>query len=138
MLKFEDALERCIDCEQSWFVRDTLDFWYPYFRNWINEKNCAIVPDGLDPFQKVIHPGIFLSCLKEWINDDYFGKIYSEDIKFSADGWQINGFKARIDITKLESLAIEGVQMLEDLRRIEKDYGLTETNIYFRFFMDIE
>ena len=87
MLKFEDALERCIDCEQSWFVKDTLDFWYPNFRNWINEKNCARVPNGMDPFQKVIHPGIFLSCLKEWINDDYFGKIYSEDIKFSDDGW---------------------------------------------------
>lgn len=83
MLEFEDALQRCKDCRKSWFIRDSLDFWYPHFRNWLNDKNCDIAPKGLDPFVKVLEAPVFESCLKRWTNDDYIGQSFREHLKYS-------------------------------------------------------
>ena len=48
------------------------------------------------------------------------------------------GFKTRIDMIYLEGLATEGLDMLVDLHRLEKDYGLHETYSFNKRFMAIE
>lgn len=85
-----------------------------------------------------MHPGLFRTCLREWIDNDRVGRSYTSDIKFDSDGKRLNGFKLRIDIYKLKSIAHEGVELLRDLRRIEDEFQVNETVSYFKRFMEIE
>lgn len=138
MLEFEDALQRCRDCSKSWFIRDSLDFWYPHFRTWLDDGGCEIAPNGLDPFLKVLDPPVFRSCLRQWTSDDYLGRSFREHLKYSQEDGALTSFKMRILMAKLDSFAVEGVKLLKDLYRIEEKYGLKDTSSYQKEFINIE
>ena len=87
---------------------------------------------------KVLDRGLFAKCLQTWLVTDYIGKAYKEHLKFNKDDGTLVGFKSRITQNKIESLAKDGVEMLKEIRRLEKDYGLDETYSYSRRHMDID
>ena len=61
-MRFEDALQRCENCETKWFKPNTLDSWFHQVRAWIDEGSCWVGLENIDPFRKTIDPEVFRNC----------------------------------------------------------------------------
>ena len=86
-MEFNDRLARCRDCSQDWNLPGSLDSWYEELRKWVEKGSCDDLPDGLDPFHKIIPNEplpYFTSCLNKFLKTDQ-GKPYEQDLKFHND-----------------------------------------------------
>jgi hypothetical protein len=75
-----------------------------------------------------VKPDKFMSCLKVFLDEPY-GSFTSNNILFSEDGNRIIGFKQSVGVVKINSTAIDGVQMLKETRKVfeqgpAKTFGL--------------
>lgn len=82
LIEFNDRLARCRDCSVDWHLPGSLDSWYIELQKWVDKGLCDKVPDGLDPFDKIIPEEEFRACLNQFL-DTNMGKPYNEDLKFS-------------------------------------------------------
>jgi len=46
---FNDRMQRCFGCSESWFAKNGLDSWFDKFKKWVDSGDCFMVPEGL-PF----------------------------------------------------------------------------------------
>ena len=81
------------------------------------------MPNGRNPFTKVIDRYKFTACFDIWLDLDPVGRAYKSDLKLGSAREGLLGYKLKIDIIVMDRLATDGVAMMEDLRRIEKSYG---------------
>ena len=130
MIELTDNLYRCRDCFKPWVKTDSLEMWHEEYRIWLDQGKCSLFPkDGLDPFYKAIDMLIFKACLNEWTKNDTLGKSYRLDMVdwFCPEMECMHGFRFKMKIKKLKGLASEGIDMLDDFRRIEGKYGIDQT-----------
>ena len=79
---------------------------------------------------KVIDRYKFTACFDIWLADDPIGRAYKTDMKIdNREG--LRGYKLKLDIIKLNRLAEDGVNMMDDMRRLE-GYGPVETYSWLR------
>ena len=79
-------------------IPETLRSWQNELRKWIERGECAFVPNGIDPFTKVVNAGLFETCLAIWLRQDAIGRTYKEDMKISTEDGRLLGFKFRVDV----------------------------------------
>ena len=77
-------MQRCRDCDESWFKKNTLNSWYESFLYWVREGECFLLDDGLDTFEKVVPAKRFYPCLRTFLSTDQ-GEAYKEEIRFSNE-----------------------------------------------------
>ena len=138
MYDFDEALHRCRGCSNDWIIPGSIRSWNHEFRNWLDEGYCAFVPDGIDPFTKVIDAGLFETCLTIWFKSDSIGRTFKEDIKISGEDGRMLGFKLRVDVVALKGLSTEGIPFMLEVQDIQNTYGLHETYSFWIRFMEIE
>ena len=51
MIDFLDKINRCFDCEETWFKNFFLwELWYPEYHKFVQRGNCLFRPEGLTIF----------------------------------------------------------------------------------------
>ena len=141
MLDFQDKLQRAYLCEEDWWERNTLRNWYTGFRNWILAGECFLQRDGIKDFDKVIDQENFWVCFNDFLLSDE-GEGQEDDMRFTEDvnvmDRRILGYKTRITAKKIQSAAIQGTQLLLDIRELEKTFGLPNTFSFAQEYLDYE
>lgn len=89
-----------------------------------------------------MRPDAFYLCLDEFLDDDA-GSSFKEMLRYSSKtdekGYRnLIGFKMTITTIKIESISSWGPDILRDIRRIEKEWGVPETYSYSETFLDFE
>ena len=70
MHDFNDKLQRCIGCNETWFKKNTLNSWYDRLYTWVERGDCFLEDEGLKPFEKVIPPENFYVCLRTYMESE--------------------------------------------------------------------
>lgn len=101
MQTFNDKLLRCYGCEQSWFLKNSLQNWYQAYLSWVDRENCFLLPKGLKPFEKTIPSEQFYVCLQTFLTTTE-GNNYKDTIRFTDEAnksdRKIIGFVNRIGV----------------------------------------
>ena len=82
MQDFNDKLQRCIDCDESWFKKNTLNMWYDRLLYWVQQGECFLEDDGLETMDRHIPPESFYVCLRTYMETDE-GEDLKDVIRFS-------------------------------------------------------
>ena len=138
MIELEDNIHRCRDCYKPWTQPNSIEMWHKEFRLWLDTGSCDQVPRGLDPFYKVINRDDFNYCLNLWFASSSTGRAYKSQMHLFSANDNLHGYRFKLDIIQLAGLASDGTKLLEDVRRITKEYGTNETYAYYRRFFEIE
>lgn len=69
-----------------------------------------------------------MGCLKQYLSTE--GKFQKENIIFDKNNEKIQGFRETIRSIKIESAAMDGVKMLQDLRSLCDESQLPGTFSY--------
>lgn len=85
MLEFDDVMTRCSGCTKTWMMPGTLESWNKELYKWIDEGKCEYVPQGYNPFTKVIEKWRYKACLDIWLKEDRIGRTYKEDLKVKVE-----------------------------------------------------
>lgn len=81
-------------------------------------------------------PEKFMTCLSEFM-DDRAGRSYKNHILWSEDKSKIVGFRQSVQAILIKSIAIDGVQLLQDIRKIT-DQGPLRTFSFNARYYDYE
>jgi len=141
MLAFNDAIERCRGCQEDWHKANTLGSWYKNFNRWVQAKDCKHQPGGIDTFEKTIQEEAFYPCLWDYLDTDD-GTQDEKNLLFTEAenprDRRLVGYKQTIQAKKIETVAVQGVKYLEDIRKIENEVGFEGTFSYAVEFLDFE
>ena len=138
---FNKALIECPECSEDWYIPGTLKSWYDNFNSWTKKGGCA--PDVLasNAADFTIPADKFNKCLDKFLNDDA-GRRYGQDLIYEGtlgqSDFKIKAFRQRAQVKKIDEVAKQGVNYLEDTRRIESDYGPEGTFSYSQDMLDYE
>lgn len=118
-----------------------MNSWYNKLVQWVSSQECKYQPEGIKTFDKIIKPEAFYPCLWEFLETSD-GKQQKKNLLFtnatSEEDQRIIGFKQTIMVKAIETVAIQGVKYLEDVRAIEQEYGLDKTYSYAVEMLDFE
>ena len=99
---------------------------------------CAAVPEGFDPFTKVIKKNDFENCLNIWVSTDRVGRTYKEDMVFSREDGRLYAFKRKFIHLGIKGLVSGGTDLLIDSQRLAAEYGQEETYAFNLTFFEME
>ena len=138
MLLYGDAVERCYYCKNPWIRQGTFNYWFKEYYWWLEQGRCSHAKAGPDPFRKTLDPINFSLCLLEWYDNDSIGATYGEDLKLDPDMMRLQGFMAYGNVKMLEGFESEGIDLVDDMNRITKWFGLPTTRATNKEFIKIE
>ena len=136
---FSEKIQACETCNQVWLSEKSFDSWYDAFKAFsqANQKTKNSACKGSwDDAQQVVVPGQYMSCLKEYLSGQ--GSAYAANVLYNADETNLKGFKIGAQAVTVDSAAVEGVQLLEDLRAIQNEFGIDRTFSFSQRYYDYE
>ena len=86
--------------------------------------------------KKLISPDLYMDCLHTFLNS-IEGRGFQSSILMSSNGVEIIGFRQTITAVFIDSAAIEGVQLLQDIRNIT-DSGPANTFSFSQEYYNYE
>ena len=141
MIEFEDRLQRCYLCKDSWFKKNTLISWYKDFNSWVSSGECTAHRAGIEPFKKVVPAHVFYPCLWEYLETN-FGILRKMDILFTDDALDerthIRAFRFILRVKKIDSTHTQGRFVITDVYSIEDEYALEGTYSFNSEYLDYE
>ena len=141
LIEFEDKLQTCYGCDEQWIKKNTLQSWYRNYNFWVSRGECFAQRSGIKPFDKVVPSEVFYTCLWEFLADD-FGSLKMKDLILNNEDFdsttKINAYKVPVQIKKIDSVASQGVKILNDIRLLEATYGPEGTYSYAVEYLDFE
>lgn len=110
---------------------ETFVSWYTAMQAFARSGKCG---DGAwDGVRSMVPPEKFMGCLGTFLNDP-FGIQYRADLLWSEDGSIIVGFRQSVQAIKIESIAVDGVNFLLDMRMITDQGPLNTFSFNMRYF----
>ena len=124
-----DAFQECKECDQSFFVKRTLQSWYLVFSNWVSAGYCSLVTRSVIPGQQIVIPeDQFYECLDEWFLTDW-GRYETRNIVLDAQG-KIKAWRQYITPIDIRDVYGDGLKFLKDMHMLEGRYGIPDTYTY--------
>jgi len=118
-----------------------LNSWYKSYNQWVTSKECKHQPGGITTFGKVVDQDAFYPCLWDFFATDE-GKNTERNLVFTEaevpEDRRITGFKQTVQIKQINQISVQGVAYLEDVRKIETEYGFEGTYSYSLEYLDFE
>jgi len=109
---FNDKLQRCHGCDESWFKKNSLNSWYDRLLTWYRRGDCFLDDNGLRTFEKTIPYEKFYVCLRTFMETDE-GESINDMIRFSNEtnpiDQRIIGFKQQLQVKQIDWPAYQGV-----------------------------
>ena len=95
-----------------------------------------------DNYSDYVQPDFFYLCLEEFLDDDS-GTFFKDSLRFSSESNELGyrplvGYKLTATTIKIESVSSDGPAILQDLRRLEKEWGIPNTYSYAESYLDFE
>ena len=137
LIEFNDKLKACEGCEKKWTVESSFTSWYETFNSFVQAGASGCSSSSYDTSKKIVKPAQFMTCLNVFLKSRK-GQSYASDVLINNTTTNLKGFRQTIKLIYIVSAATDGVQVLEDLRRIESTYGIDKTFSFTQRFFDFE
>lgn len=95
------------------------------------------MPRGIDPFSKVIPEVPFGECIFVW-KDTPIGRTYFTGFEFYLDQENKKVKHMKQSIQTIDIKGLDGATYLDEIRNIEKAYGINETWSFDRAYHAFE
>lgn len=137
-----DKIKKCDGCSQQFTIPESFNSWYVQLKetskNLNNAQNGGACKGSWNQAKDALVPEKFMGCLNYFLTNTHTGNKMAGSVNMDTGKTKITSFRQDFKLIYIESSAIDGPEVLRDMKKMCDESNLGDTYSFTQKYFDFE